>query len=74
MCYAGNCHPECDNCKPKYVWCPQCAARLPIALKSCHLCGRAISDEIKLETVEKWKAGHIGKDPGPLDYIFDKAR
>lgn len=71
MCYAGNCHPECDNCKPKYVWCPRCAARLPITQKRCHLCDEPINDGHRERAVENWKANHIGKDPGPLDYIFE---
>lgn len=70
MCYAGNCHPDCDNCKPKYVYCPHCAARLLIAQKTCHLCGEALSEAVRLEAVERWKSTHIGKDPGSLDALL----
>ena len=58
MCYAGNCHPECDNCKPKYLTCPVCGERTFIARKACLACGREITEDMREEARELWRAAH----------------
>lgn len=58
MCYAGNCHPECDNCKPKYLWCPTCGTRVFLMRKACPTCGCEFTDEMREEARAKWKEAH----------------
>lgn len=65
MCYAGGCHPECDNCKPKYLYCPECGQRCFLVKKTCPSCGRAFTDEDRQEARARWEATHIGKTAQP---------
>lgn len=61
MCYAGSCNPECDNCKPKYLACPQCGTRIALAFKHCPLCKCAISESDREKARQDWQKTHIGK-------------
>lgn len=61
MCYAGNCHPDCDGCKPKYVFCPECGLRAPLKIKACLSCGHEFTEAERDDAVEKWKKSHIGR-------------
>lgn len=61
MCYAGACNPECDNCKPKYLDCPQCGTRLFLGHKTCPSCGYAPTDDDRAHARELWKLTHVGK-------------
>ena len=58
MCYAGNCHPECDNCKPKYLVCPDCGSRTFIARPKCLMCGHAITEGEREAAREDWRVRH----------------
>lgn len=58
MCYAGACNPACDNCKPKYIFCPECGSKEFLARKACPQCGYTFTDEDKAAAREKWRETH----------------
>lgn len=62
MCYAGNCHPECDNCKPKYVTCPSCGERTFIARPKCLACGYELTDDDREAGRAEWRLKHPFSD------------
>lgn len=60
MCYAGNCNPECDNCKPKYIYCSECNTKGLLVIDHCFKCGYRHSQKDKDQAVDNWKAAHPG--------------
>lgn len=58
MCYAGGCNPECDNCKPKYIFCPTCGAKNFLVRKTCTGCGYAFTEEDREGAREAWRKTH----------------
>ena len=74
MCYAGGCNPECDNCRPKYLRCPQCGNRQFIIQKNCTKCGYNVTDEDRDNARAEWKELHPlagkNKEQGPqIDFV-----
>lgn len=53
MCYG--CRPTCDDCKPKFVYCPACGRRNFLFSRCCSGCGRLLDDEEKAAAREQWR-------------------
>ena len=55
-CYEG-CHPSCDACRPKFLFCPNCGKRLSLYVKECRSCGEPITEETKEIWRGRWAQG-----------------
>lgn len=53
MCYS--CSPICENCQPKFVFCPVCGKRGYLAFDDCWSCGHAFSQEERESAVAAWE-------------------
>lgn len=49
------CRSTCDNCKPKFVWCPNCGKRNFLVMSKCTKCGEPLTEELKDAAIEKWQ-------------------
>lgn len=58
MCYAGNCNPACDNCKPKYLVCPRCKDKALLSYRCCPACGLDFTEEMRERARDEWHAAH----------------
>ena len=56
MCF-GSCRVTCDNCKPKFVYCPECGRKNMLDFKACKQCGPLLTGEMKEHAIEEWEAG-----------------
>ncbi len=54
MCF-GSCRVTCDNCKPKFVYCPQCGRRNMLVFKACKKCGLPITEEMREDAIARWE-------------------
>lgn len=52
------CNPVCDNCKPKFVVCPECHDRCFLNEPTCRKCGHAFSEGEKDAARMAWKEEH----------------
>ena len=59
MCYG--CKITCDDCKPKFVYCPDCGQRNMLVMPKCLNCGRPISEEEKEAARQAWKLKKMGE-------------
>lgn len=57
MCYG--CRVTCDDCKPKFVHCPQCGWRNLLFLEKCVKCETTLTQEAKDEAIAQWHEKHI---------------
>lgn len=55
MCF-GSCRVTCDNCKPKFIWCPECDTKNLLVFKKCKKCGFEFTEEMKDEARATWAA------------------
>lgn len=53
---AYGCRPTCDNCRPKYVYCPVCGAKNFLTLAACKKCRHVFSQEDRDEAVLRWES------------------
>ena len=56
MCSYGGCKPTCENCKPKFVFCPQCGKKNFLFSDKCTFCDELIPEEAKDAARKKWEA------------------
>ena len=54
MCF-GSCRVTCDNCKPKFVFCPVCGRKNLLVFKECKKCKTPITEEMKQAAIAEWK-------------------
>lgn len=54
-CFA--CMPDCDKCIPKFVACPDCGKRCPLADERCAACGHIFSVNEKQKARALWIKG-----------------
>lgn len=54
MCF-GSCRVTCDNCKPKFVYCPTCGRKNMLIFKECKKCGERITEEMKEKAIREWE-------------------
>ena len=54
MCF-GSCRVTCDNCKPKFVYCPNCGHKCMLFHKKCKKCGAVLTEEAKETAREEWR-------------------
>ena len=52
---AYGCRSTCDNCRPKYVYCPACGKKNFLVLSSCTKCGAELTEEAKQEAIAEWE-------------------
>ena len=52
---AYGCRSTCDNCRPKYVDCPNCGTRNFLVMGKCKKCGAEITAEAKDEAIAEWQ-------------------
>lgn len=55
MCF-GSCRVTCDNCKPKFVYCPQCGRKNMLVFKACKGCGLPLTQAMKDAAIAEWEA------------------
>ena len=53
MCF-GSCRVTCDNCKPKFVYCPNCGHKCMLIHKVCKKCKTPLTDEMKEAAKADW--------------------
>ncbi len=53
MCF-GSCRVTCDNCKPKFVVCPDCGHKNLLVFKACKECGSVLTEDMKDEARRVW--------------------
>ena len=53
MCYP--CLNYCENCKQKYLFCPECGAQNLVIRKDCLKCGHVFTVDDLAEGVRQWK-------------------
>ncbi len=53
---AYGCRPTCDNCRPKYLFCPECGTKNFLTLKACKRCKRAFTEEDRAQAVRDWES------------------
>ncbi len=53
MCF-GSCRVTCDNCKPKFIFCPKCGRRNQLVFNSCRKCGEPFTEDMKDEARRLW--------------------
>ncbi len=54
MCF-GSCRVTCDNCKPKFVYCPDCGHKNMLVFKACKRCGKPLTEEMKDAAIRDWE-------------------
>ena len=54
MCF-GSCRITCDNCKPKFVYCPNCGNKCMLFHKVCKRCKTELTEEMKQEARDEWQ-------------------
>lgn len=52
---AYGCRPTCDNCRPKYLYCPECGTRNFLTLHSCKKCKKKFTQSDRDEAVSRWE-------------------
>ena len=48
------CRATCDNCKPVYVWCPECGKKNFLTMTKCTKCKAPLTEESKDAAIAKW--------------------
>ena len=54
MCF-GSCRVTCDNCKPKFVYCPVCGHKNMLIHKACKKCKTPLTEEMKQKARKDWE-------------------
>lgn len=52
---AYGCKTTCDNCRPKYVFCPKCGHKNFLIFSNCKECGLGLTEEMKNQAVADWQ-------------------
>lgn len=52
---AYGCRSTCDNCRPKYVACPECGKRNFLVLNNCKSCKAELTAKAKDMAIEEWQ-------------------
>lgn len=52
------CNPVCENCKPKFVECPECGDRCFLNEPRCRRCGHVFSAEEQEGARALWRESH----------------
>lgn len=55
------CNPMCDNCKPKFVECPECHDQCFLNEPTCRKCSHVFTDEEKGAAKDLWRKEHPKK-------------
>lgn len=53
MCYP--CLNYCENCRQKYIYCPECGAQNFVVIPACNKCGHEFTEEDRAEGLRQWK-------------------
>ena len=53
MCF-GSCRVTCDNCRPKFVYCPNCGNKCMLFHKVCKKCKTELTSEMKDAARKEW--------------------
>ena len=61
MCF-GACRVTCDNCKPKFVYCPDCGKKNMLMFDKCRKCGRPLTQEMKDAAIADWEVKRRERD------------
>ena len=54
MCF-GSCRVLCDNCKPKFVYCPNCGHKCMLFHTQCKKCKTPLTEEMKDAARAEWE-------------------
>jgi ribosomal protein L37E len=49
------CELSCEKCKPKYLTCPLCSAKVFMYLPECSSCGIALTEESRQQAWDDWR-------------------
>lgn len=51
---AYGCRTTCDNCRPKYVICPECGKKNFLTLSACSRCHAELAQDAKDAAIAEW--------------------
>ena len=52
---AYGCRTTCDNCRPKYVFCPNCGKKNFLTVNNCSKCHQELTQEAKDQAIAEWE-------------------